>query len=163
MQLFVGVWPPPLVQRALAAYPRGDLDGWSTPGEWLINVRPLGRVEPAVVTELLDVLSFELDGMPAPRAALQTPRHGEWLRVEVAGLDELRDVVFEATTPIVPVTHPKSLPWAPVLPLRKDRSPKELVHPLTGSWSVEEVVLAEGTRRGGAYHYETVATVPLGG
>lgn len=163
MQLFVGVWPSKPVAQVLAGYPRRGVDGWTTAEEWLVNVRPLGRVvEPGVLPALVDALSFELDGMPSPTATLQTPRHGEWLRVEVTGLDELRDVVFEATTPIVPITHPKSLPWTPVLPLRKDRSPKELVQPLTASWSVGEVVIAEGTRRGGAYHYETIESFPLG-
>ena len=80
----------------------------------------------------------------------------------VEGLDELRDVVFECTTPIVPVNHPKSLPWEVAIPLHKGRTGKELVAPLTGSWTVKEVVLAEGTRRGGTHHYETVATIPLG-
>jgi hypothetical protein len=100
--------------------------------------------------------------MPKPVAQLQAPRHGSWLRVELLGLDELRDVVFEATMPIVPVSHPKSLPWAPVLPLRKDRSPKELVHPLSGRWTVGEVVLARGVRDRDGHGYETVESFPLG-
>jgi hypothetical protein len=161
-QLFVGVWPPPKIAKALAAYPHGDADGWSSPSQWLVNVRPLGRVHPETVPALVDALAFELDGMPKPTAALQPPRHGEWLRVEVLGLDELRDVVFEATTPIVPITHPRSVPWTPVVPLRRDRSPKELVHPLSGSWAVGEVVLAAGTRSKAGHGYETVASFPLG-
>ena len=163
-QLFVGVWPSPAATKALAAYPRpDDVGAWSTPSQWLVNVRPLGSgITPAIVDRLLDALRFELDGMPVPTARLQPPRHGDWLRVEVLGLDELRDVVFDATTPIIPVTHPKSLPWAPVLPLRKDRSPRELVHPLTGSWKVREVVLARGTRSKAGHGYETVVSIPLG-
>jgi hypothetical protein len=115
-----------------------------------------------VIPRLVDVLTFELDGMPKPKASLTTPRHGEWLRVEVAGLDELRDVVFEATVPVVPITHPKSLPWAPQLPLNRGRSPKELVHPLSATWTVGEVVLARGTRTKAGHGYETLEAIPLG-
>ena len=160
-QLFVGVWPPPKVLKALAAYPRPG-SGWTDERQWLVNVRPLSHEQPGVVDALLDALRFELDGMPPPTASFGPVKAGSWLRVPVLGLDELRDVVFECTMPIVPVSHPKSMPWEVTIPLRKDRSPKELIAPLSASWKVDEVVLAEGTRRGGTHHYETVATIPLG-
>jgi hypothetical protein len=162
-QLFVGVWPPAPAVRALRAYPRPEgVEGWSDEGQWLVNVRPLSFGRPGLVEELVEVLRFELDGMPPPTASFGPVKAGSWLRVPVLGLDELRDVVFETTMPIVPVNHPKSLPWEVTVPLRKDRSPKDLIAPLSASWTVEEVVLAEGTRRGGTHHYETVATIPLG-
>lgn len=163
MQLFVGVWPSKKAMQVLADYPRpDDVVDWATPAQWLVNVRPLGQVTPDVIPRLLDALSFELDGMPNPKAVFGTPRHGEWLRVEVGGLDELRDVVFEATTPIVPITHPRSMPWTPVVPLRRLRSPKELVQPLSATWTVSEVVLAKGTRTKAGHGYETVETIRLG-
>ena len=87
---------------------------------------------------------------------------GSWLRVPVLGLDELRDVVYESTMPIVPVRYPRSMPWEVAIGLRKDRTPKDLIAPLSASWTVGEVVLAAGRRRAGGYGYETVATVPLG-
>lgn len=165
MQLFVGVWPPPKVQRVLSTYPRPAGGGlrWSTPSQWLVNVRPLGHVADSLVPELLDTLRFELDGAPGPTATLQTPRHGEWLRAPVAGLDELRDVVFEVTTPIVPITHPGAKPWEVVLVLARGRSPRELVRPLSASWTVGEVVLARATRTPDGPGYETVESFPLGG
>ena len=162
--LFVGVWPPAKAMQVLADYPRpGGTDGWATEPQWLVNVRPLGSVTDAVADHLLDALRFELDGMPRPKASFGPVKAGSWLRVTVDGLDELRDVVFEATTPIVPVTHPRSLPWEVAIPLRRDRSPKELVAPLpTTTWTVDEVVLAAGRRRAGGHGYETVATISLG-
>jgi 2'-5' RNA ligase len=162
-QLFVGVWPPPKIVRSLREYPRPDhAGGWSTPQQWLVNVRPLGHVAAEVIDDLVDVLRFELDGMPRPKATLRTPRHGEWLRAPVDGLEELRAVVFESTTPIVPITHPNAKPWEVSIVLSRGRSPKELVHPLSGSWTVGEVVLAKGTRNAAGHAYETVETIPLG-
>ena len=163
MQLFVGVWPSKKVMQVLADYPRPEDDGgWSRPEQWLVNVRPLGNQPASVITQVVDALSFELDGMPKPKAALTTPRPGQWMGTNVAGLDELRDVVFEATMPIIPVTHPKSLPWQPFIVLRRDRSPKELVHPLSASWTVGEIVIAKGTRTKAGHGYETVEVVKLG-
>lgn len=162
MQLFVGVWPSKKAMQALADYPKpDDVDGWVGPEQWLVNVRPLGHVGPELVPRLVEVLSFELDGMPKPTAKLRAPNHGSWLWIPVEGLEELRDVVFEATIPLIPVTHPKSLPWTPALPLRKDRSPKDLVHPIAGSWRVGEVVLAKGRRTRDGHGYETVETISL--
>ena len=161
--LIVGVWPGPRAVEALRDYPRpDDVAGWSGEREWLANVRPLGHVTDAVAEEVLDVLRFELDGMPEQMASFGPVKCGSWLRVPVLGLDELRDVVFESTMPIVPVNHPRSMPWEVAVPLRKDRTPKELVAPLTASWTVGEVVVAAGRRRAGSYGYETVATIPLG-
>ena len=161
MLLIVGVWPGARAVKALRDYPRRD-EGWSTEQEWLANVRPLGNITDAVADEVLDVLRFELDGMPPPKASFGPVKAGSWLRVTMLGLDELRDVVYETTMPIVPVNHPKSMPWEVAIPLRKDRSPKELIAPLSGTWTVKEVVLAAGRRRAGTYGYETVATIPLG-
>ena len=149
--------------KALAAYPRpGDAAGWASPAQWLVNVRPLGRVVAGTFVELVETLRFELDGMPRPKAALQTPLHGSWLRAPVTGLDELRDLVFEVTMPLVPVTHPKSMPWEVAIVLSRARAPKELVHPLSASWTVREVVLAKGTRTAAGHGYETVEAFPLG-
>ncbi len=59
VQLFVGTWPPPAVQRALAAYPRPATPGlrWSTSAQWLVKLRPLGHVDVALVPELYEDLA----------------------------------------------------------------------------------------------------------
>ena len=53
MQLFVGVWPPPRVQKLLSDYPRPNRNGvrWSTPSQWLVKLRPLGHVADRVVPD----------------------------------------------------------------------------------------------------------------
>lgn len=162
MQLFVGVWPPPKVVQVLAGYPRpAHAAGWSTPRQWLVNVRPLGHVSDDVAREVVDTLRFELEGMPKPTARLEMPRHGQWLRIPIGGLEELTELVFEVTEPIVPRTHPNN-PWEVAIVLSRGRSPKELVHPVAGSWRVGEAVVATGTRSKEGHGYETVETIPLG-
>ena len=163
MQLFVGVWPPPKVQKILTAYPRPKRNGlrWSTPSQWLIKIRPLGHVADAVVPELTETLRAELDGAPKLRASLGTPLHGEWLRSPVNGLEELMEVVFEVTEPLVPRTHPHN-EWTADLVLARGRSQKELVVPVTASWTVTSLSLARAARSKDGPAYEDVATFSLG-
>jgi 2'-5' RNA ligase len=163
MQLFVGVWPPPKVQELLSVYPRPKREGlrWSTPSQWIITIRPLGHVADRIVPDLIETLGEELDGAPRVKVSLGTPLHGEWLRAPVNGLDELIDVVFEVTEPLVPRTHPNN-EWSAHLVLARGRSPKELVAPLVASWTVTSVSLARAARSKDGPGYEDVATFPLG-
>jgi 2'-5' RNA ligase len=164
MQLFVGVWPPPKVRQLLSEYPRPKRDGlrWSTPSQWLITIRPLGHVADRVVSDLIETLHEELEGAPTLKASLGTPLHGEWLRSPVTGLEDLLEVVFEVTEPLVPRTHFHS-EWAAHLVLARGRSPRELVAPLAASWTVKSVSLAKATRSKEGPGYEDVSTFPLGG
>lgn len=163
MQLFVGVWPPPKVQKVVSEYPRPKRDGlrWSTPSQWLVTIRPLGHVSDHVVPDLIDTLRDELDGAPKVKLSLGTPLHGDWLRAPVTGLEELLDVVFEVTEPLVPRTHPHNT-WDPTLVLARGRSPKDLVVPLDASWTATSVSLAKAIRSKDGPGYEDVATFPLG-
>ena len=163
MQLFVGVWPPPRIQKVLRDYPRPERSGvrWSTPSQWLITIRPLGHVADRLVPSLIETLGAELDGAPKAKVSLETPLHGEWLRAPVTGLDDLMEVVFEVTEALVPRTHPNNA-WTANLVLARGRSPKELVAPLTGSWTVASVSLAKATRSREGPGYEDVETFPLG-
>jgi 2'-5' RNA ligase len=164
VQLFVGVWPTPKVQKTLAGYPRPEMPGlrWSTPSQWLVAIRPLGHVPDRVVPALEEALRHELDGAPRLRASLGTPLHGEWLRAPVTGLEELQEVVFEVTEPLVPRTHPHN-PWTTNLVLARGRSPKELVAPLSASWTVSSVSLARAVRSRPGPGYEDLLALPLGG
>jgi 2'-5' RNA ligase len=163
VQLFVGVWPPPKVQKVVSEYPRPKRDGlrWSTPSQWLVVIRPLGHVPDRLVADLIETLSEELDGAPKTKASLGTPLHGDWLRSPVTGLEELLDVVFEVTELLVPRTHPDN-PWTANLVLARGRSPKELVVPLAATWTVTSVSLAKATRSKDGPGYEDVVTFPLG-
>ena len=163
MQLFVGVWPPPRVQRLLADYPRPDRPDlrWSTPAQWLVKIRPLGHVPDRIVPALEQTLREELDGAPRVRARLASPLHGEWLRSPVTGLEELKEVIFEVTEALVPRTHPHN-EWTTHVVLARGRSPKDLVAPLNTSWTVSSVSLAKAVRTRGGPGYEDLASFPLG-
>lgn len=159
MQLFVGAWAP---QDALTDYPRAafaDLR-WSTPSQWLVTLRPLGHVDDATAALVADALAAELDGAPGATATVTAVERDGWLMARVGGLDELRDVVFEATLPVVPATHRTT--WQPSVVLARGRTPKEAIAALDASWPVGEVVLARATRTAEGPGYETVASFPLG-
>ena len=162
-KLFVGAWLPTKVQQAVAGYPRRDVVDvrWSTPSQWLVSIRPLGDVLTGVVPDLVDALRFELDGAPKAKVRFgQVYREG-WLMVQVDGLAELTSVVFEATEPVVPVTHRQD--WHAHVVLARGRVPKELAQPLAASWIVSSVVLAKATRSKDGPGYEDIETFPLGG
>ena len=98
-------------QRVLADYPRpsrADLR-WSTPTQWLVNIRPLGDVAAALVPGLVEALERDLDGAPKVKASFGPVYREGWLMVPVLGLDDLRDVVFEATEELVPLVIQR--PW----------------------------------------------------
>lgn len=161
-KLFVGAWLPPEVRSALADYPRpavGDVR-WSTPEQWLVSLRPLGDVDARRADAVADALRFELDGAPKAKAAFGPVFREGWLMAEVTGLAELVEVVFEATLELVPATHRTT--WTPHVVLARGRCPKELVAPLSASWTVGEVVLARATRSKDGPGYETVEAFPLG-
>ena len=162
MQLFVGVWPSAKVRQALSGYPRPGRPGlrWSTPSQWLVKLRPLGHVPDRIVPGLIETLTAELEGAPRLRATLQTPLPGEWLRCPVRGLEELQELVFEVTEPLVPRTHPHNDAH---LVLARGRSPRELVAPLSCSWSVSSVSVAQAVRTPEGPGYGDVAVVQLGG
>jgi len=113
--LFVAVRPPAEVLARLLALDRPALPGvrWSTPEQWLVELRPLGHVTGRVVPPLCDALAAGLDGAPAVTCRLGPATRrlgGQWLGAPVTGLDDLAAVVFEATEELVPVTHPQPFP-----------------------------------------------------
>ena len=163
MQLFVGTWPPQKVQGQLAAYPRPTRRGlrWSTPAQWLVVIRPLGHVADSVIPPLIDTLCGALAHAPRIKVSIDPPRYGEWIQAPVKGLDELVDVVFEATEPLVPSTHPHKA-WAAHLVLARGRTTRFEPAPLTASWTVKSLTLAKATRTSEGPGYEDVATFALG-
>jgi len=161
-KLFVGAWLPPKVQRVVADYPRPAATDvrWSTPAQWLVNIRPLGDVPAGAAPDLVEALGFELDGAPKVNAAFGPVYREGWLMVPVTGLEELVNVVFEATEPIVPVTHRRD--WHAQLALARGRATKELVQPLSASWTVASVSLAKATRSKEGPGYADLEIFPLG-
>jgi hypothetical protein len=166
-RLAVAVRLSPSAQGRVAAFERPDIAGvsWSAPAQWMVKVRPLGHVPPAVVPQLVAVLTDELDGAPAVRctAGPATERlGGQWLGVPVAGLDELAEVVFDVTAPVVPVTHPQ--PFRADLVLARGRVPRELAgRPLACSWTARRLDLVADHSSPHAFRFEDVASFVLTG
>jgi hypothetical protein len=144
-RLSVAVRPSSDVVAALAALPRKPLPGviWALPEQWIVKVRPLGHVDERLVPELADALRAALDGAPPARCGLGPATErlgGQWLGVPVTGLEELGRAVFEASEPIVPVTHPQ--PFRTDLVLARGRVPKDLAgNRVHGSWEAGTVSL----------------------
>ncbi len=164
-RLSVAVRPSAEVAGLLAGLPRPPVPGvgWSRPEQWLVKVRPLGHVDDRLVPELGVALQSALDGAPALRCALGpvTVRlAGQWLAVPVTGLEELGRVVFEATEPIVPVTHPQ--PFRTDLVLARGRVPAHLAGtPVEASWHCDVVALVADHSAPGRPRLVDVLTVPL--
>ena len=68
--------------------------------------------------------------------------------------------MFDATEPLVPVTHPQPF-HAEIVLARAPKIPAELVAPLDGSWTVETIALARGTSGPDGPGYEDVEVFPL--
>ena len=164
-RLSVAVRPPPEVVALLSALDRPALPGvrWSLPEQWLVKLRPLGRVDERVVPALRDALGAELDGAPAVACRLGPVTRrlgGQWLGAPVHGLDELAAVVFEATQELVPVTHPQ--PFQADLVLARGRVPRELAgRPVAGSWTARSVSLVADRSGPGTPRFEELASYPL--
>jgi len=166
VRLFVAMWPPPEVVAVLSALDRPSVPRvrWSTPEQWKITVRPLGYVDDRVVPPLIDVLREQLSGAPAVQCVLGPATRrlaGQWLGAPVSGLEELAEVVFEATEELVPVTHPQ--PFQADVVLARGRVPRELAgSPVSASWMARSVSLIADRSSPLAAGYEDLAVFPLG-
>lgn len=130
----------------------------------MVKIRPLGHVSPERVPRLIDVLGAELSGAPVYRATLgpETIRiAGQWLAAPVTGLEEVGAVVFEATEPIVPVTHPQ--PFRTDLILARGRAPANLAgKPVSASWSVDSLALVADRSSPHGPRFDDLAVFQLG-
>lgn len=165
VRLAVAVWPPAEVVATLSALERPSVPGvhWSSPPQWLVKVRPLGHVDPAVIDPLRDVLERELGGAPAPSCVLGPATRrlgGQWLGARVAGLDELAAVVFEVTEDLVPVTHPQ--PFHADVVLARGRVPARLAGmPISARWTARELALVADRSSPHGPRFEDLLTIPL--
>ena len=165
-RLSVAVRPSPDVVAALAALPRPPLPGviWSLPEQWIVKVRPLGHVDDQLVPDLAEALEAALEGAPPVRCVLgpATVRlAAQWLAVPVSGLEELGRAVFEATEPLVPVTHPQ--PFRTDLVLARGRVPAELAGVgVSGSWDADVVSLVADRSAPGRPRLVDLVAIQLG-
>jgi hypothetical protein len=164
-RLSVAVRPSADVVATLAELSRPPLPGviWALPEQWIVKIRPLGHLDERLVPGLADALQDALEGAPPARCVLgpATVRlSGQWLAVPVTGLEELGVAVFEATEPIVPVTHPQ--PFRTDLVLARGRVPAELAGtPMHGYWQADVVALVADRSAPGHPRLVDLVSVPL--
>jgi hypothetical protein len=129
------VRPPPEVLSAVAALPRPPVERalWALPDQWIVKLRPLGHVPARLHRSLLDAAA--------------------------AGLDDLATVLFEATEPLVPVTHPQ--PFQADL-VARGRVPAHLAgEPISAEWTVTEVLLIADRSVPGVPRLEDLGKITL--
>ncbi|TWF79191.1 2'-5' RNA ligase [Pseudonocardia hierapolitana] len=145
MRLSVAVRPPADVVEVLGRLRREPVRGvtWSVPEQWIVKLRPLGHVPEHVLDPLVTALADELAGVPPVRCTLGPATRrlgGQWLGAPVSGLDDLAALVFDATTGLVPVTHPQ--PFEADVVLARGRVPAALAgEPVAAEWTAREVAL----------------------
>ncbi|MET9632350.1 hypothetical protein ABZX92_33330 [Lentzea sp. NPDC006480] len=162
MRLSIAIWPPAEIVEELGALDRAPGIQWSEPAQWLIKVRPLGTVSERVVPDLVDALTFELEGAPSARCVLgpRTRALGGWLGVPVSGLDELAAVVFDATAPIVPVTHPQPF-HAYVWVARGRVRASAAGAAISGEWIADRIALVADRSSPGRPRFEDLSVFEL--
>lgn len=162
MRLSVAIWPPPSIVEVLGELDRAPGIAWSEPEQWLVKVRPLGTVPGRLVPDLAEALQEELEGAPATLCRLgpRTRSIGQWLGVPVSGLDDLAAVVFDATAPIVPVTHPQ--PFRADVVIARGRVPAARAgQPISGEWIADRVALVADRSSPGNPRFEDLTTFDL--
>lgn len=166
VRLSFAVRPPPGVRALVEDARPPAMDGvtWTDPQRWLVKLRPLGHVPAELHGPLVEAAEAALDGAPTAEARLGPMRRrygGQALCVPVEGVDELSEAIFEATAPIVPVTHPQ--PFHAELFVAGGRIPRGLDHiPLAGAWPVTEVLLIADHSSPKRVRLEDIAAIPLG-
>lgn len=165
MRLFVAVRPPDDVVAAVASAlppPREGVEPID-PRRWLLKLRPLGHVAQDLVGPVSAALADALDGAPARPVRLgptQRRYGGRALCVPVEGVDDLAEAVFEATGPLVPVTHPQ--PFLAHLMVAGGRVPRGADGtPVTGGWTVSDVRLVADRSSPHGVRFEDLAVVDL--
>lgn len=167
VRLSFAVRPPPEVLSIVVSLPRPQITnvGWSRPEQWIVKLRALGHVTSQLQQPLIEAVQAELDGAPAVRARLGPATQrlaGQWLGVPVAGLGRLAAGVFEATAPLVPVTHPH--PFRADLVLARGRVPQHLAGvELAAEWTVTEVLLIADRSAPGSPRLDDLGAIRLAG
>lgn len=144
-RLSVATWPPPAISRKISRlrrtpHPRVT---WASPEQWLVKLRPLGHVNDQLIPSLIAALQGELAAAPRTPCTLGPATRrvgGQWLGVPVEGLDDLAEIIFDATAGIVPVTHPQ--PFQADLIIARGHVPASFAgKSITGEWTVHTIAL----------------------
>jgi RNA 2',3'-cyclic 3'-phosphodiesterase len=141
-RLFVAVWPPPAVVRAIAAeVPRPPRPGvrWVPPQDWHVTLRFLGRAEPAEAVEALD----RLVGVPV-RASIGpavTTLGRAVVCLPVGGLDDLAGAVRSATAGVGQPPDPRGFTGHLTLARRRGRAQVPTGSRFEAGFEVDEVAL----------------------
>jgi 2'-5' RNA ligase len=164
--MFVAVWPPPEVMRALSGLAEGREEGLSwTPAErWHVTLRFLGEVRGDQVPALCQAMEQAVVRQLPCHATLgpATVRLGRTvLTVPVAGLEPLGAAVIEATRPFG--QPPEDRPFVGHLTVARGRGrrpvPSRLAgRPVEGAWQVTEVTLVRSRLGRDGPTYDVVFT-----
>jgi 2'-5' RNA ligase len=171
LRLFVAVWPPDDVVERLAGLDRPALDGvrWTTPDQWHVTLRFLGKVDDADADSLVEALGAALAGLPrieatlGPAVELLNPRI---LSVPVTGLDDVAAAAVAATASIG--RPPERRPFRGHVTLARLRDVSRPVArslggaPVEGRWPVTSVAVVESQLSPAGARYTTAAEVMVG-
>lgn len=171
MRVFVAVWPPVGVVRAVAALARSEVPGlrWTPSDRWHVTLRFCGRVADGELVGLVAALADGLagEGPVTARLGATTDHFGDRvLHVPVHGLEDLAAQVRRATAPFGAASVDEVDPFHGHLTLARARRgiPRGLVGVpvVPAAWPVPEVAVVTSTTTADGPRYETVASVPLG-
>jgi len=165
--LFVAVWPPDEVVERVAALDRPEVVGlrWTSPAQWHVTLRFLGRADMGEARAALGDLV-----VPAkPVEAVVGPTVGRFgqrvLQLPVSGLDGLAAAVVSATAAMG--DRPEDRPFVGHLTLARVARTADVDlwalagQAITGTWAVTEVTLVESTLSSAGATYEVVERVPV--
>lgn len=161
-RLFVAVWPPDDVVARLAALPREERPGvrWTTPDQWHVTLRFLGRAD-------VDDAIAALGSLEATVAeAVLGPRPGRLGRgifmLPVAGLDDLAGAVRRCTATVGDPPDPRPFQGHLTLARLKGAPACGLTDALVSArWPVTAVALVESHLSSQGARYETLHEVAL--
>lgn len=173
-RLFVAVWPPADLVGRLAALPRPDVPGlrWTTPEQWHVTLRFLGRVEEGQVESVVEALAGVAAAQAAqvvPVRAAAGPATGRFghrvLHLPVDGLGGLARAVAAATAGVGEPPEDRAFSGHLTLARAKGRvNLRPLMGmPVAAAWPVDEVALVESRLSAAGARYDVVARFPLVG
>ncbi len=171
MRLFVAVWPSPGVARRLKELRRPAVDGvrWTTPDQWHVTLRFLGRV-----ADCARAREAFLGSGPAPASPVRAAAGPAtaWLgrgvlQLPVDGLVSLAEHMRVGTDGLAQDSAPKG-PYKGHLTLarakgrlRRSELPWLAGEEFSATWWVREVTLVASTLGSEGSRYDVIESLPL--